>query len=242
MPGIRAINDRSNRTSSERSASNSNRKDVFFKDGDQAFMIPVATGDDNDPYLDEFWMYTFQDGSSYKTVIEGPNGPMGAIPEGTRPSHKFAFWAYVTEIFHSSNPRNNDYWQLVSGPGGQKMFKEEVNAFRVVTLSMGRSNSLWNQLVDVYSDWGSLSKGVIRIRRKGEKLDTTYTISATPKEDSIPESMYDELNALPSIKEYMLDVYSEKPRTETAEIPATKVALKEDDFDSTPWDTEALPF
>jgi len=69
MPGIRAINERSTRTSSERGTS-SNRRELYFRDGDQAFLIPVATGEDNDPYLDEFWMYTFQD-LTQTTMIVG---------------------------------------------------------------------------------------------------------------------------------------------------------------------------
>lgn len=239
MPGIRAINERSTRTSSERGTS-SNRRELYFRDGDQAFLIPVATGEDNDPYLDEFWMYTFQDGGSFRSVLEGPNGPMGKIPEGTRASHRFAFWAYVIEVFHGSNPNNNDRWEAVTGPSGKTVYKEEINDFRVIALSMGRSNALWNQLVDVYNDWGTLNKGVVRIRRQGAGLDTTYTITATPKEDEISESKYSEVNDLPSIKDYMLDIYSDTPSEPNQEtVPTSSISL-DDDEDG--WETEKLPF
>ena len=38
-------------------------REIFFKDGDQAFMIPVATGDEGDTNLDEIYLYTFRQGN-----------------------------------------------------------------------------------------------------------------------------------------------------------------------------------
>ena len=32
------------------------RREVWFKDGDQAFVTPVATGDDEDTLLDEIYL------------------------------------------------------------------------------------------------------------------------------------------------------------------------------------------
>ena len=88
------------------------------------------------------------------------------------------------------------------------MFKETVEDFKVIGLSFGRSDYLWNQLVDVHSDWGSLNKGVIRFKRTGTgRYDTSYQIVATPKTDEIPEDRQKEIKDLPAIKSYFLERY-----------------------------------
>ena len=35
------------------------RREIWFKDGDQAFITPVATGDEGDTLLDELYLYTY---------------------------------------------------------------------------------------------------------------------------------------------------------------------------------------
>ena len=51
MSGIKMISERAGRaTSSERSGSSSLRRELWLRDGDQAFLTSVATGDDDDPF------------------------------------------------------------------------------------------------------------------------------------------------------------------------------------------------
>ena len=128
------------------------------------------------------------------------------VPSDTRPSHKFGFWAFVHEVIHPE--KRVDSWEEVSGPGGKKMFKEVVNDYRLVALTFGRSDYIWNQLVDVYNDWGQLDKGVIRIKRSGSgMLDTSYAISATARDMEIPDDKFEEQSDLPAVKEYFKDRY-----------------------------------
>ena len=99
-------------------------------------------------------------------------------------------------------------WEEIEGPSGKKLFKEVVNDYRVVSLGFGRSDYIWNQLVDVYSDWGALNKGVMRIKRTGAGMyDTSYQISATPKKDEIPKDKAAEAKELTVIKEYFFERY-----------------------------------
>ena len=127
-------------------------RELFFKDGDQAFMAPLATGDENDTNLDEIYMYTYREGQRWMNILDDPEVDTSQVPADTRASHKFAFWAYVFEVVH--NEARNEDWEPVSGPGGRKMFKETINDYRMVALTFGRSDYIWNQLVDVYNDWG----------------------------------------------------------------------------------------
>ena len=183
-------------------------KEVWLKDGDQIFLSSVATGDENDNLLDELYLYTFRDGNRWTNVLKDDRVDSSGVPEDVRPSHKFAFWAYVHNIIHME--KRNDDWESIEGPGGRKMFKEIINDFRIVSLSFGRGDYVWNQLVDVYSDWGGLNKGVMKIKRTGTgAYDTSYSIQATPKKDEIPEDKQKEFGDLEPIKDYFFERYGE---------------------------------
>lgn len=182
-------------------------QEIWFKDGDQAFLSPIATGDENDTNLDEIYMYTFKNADNrWTNRLQDDSIDNSDVPSNIRPAHKFAFWAYVHEIIHPE--KKNDSWEELAGPAGRKVFKELVNDFRVVALTFGRSDYIWNQLVDVYNDWGGLNKGVIRVKRTGTGMyDTSYTLAATARASEIPEDKLAEVANLPSIRGYFLERY-----------------------------------
>jgi hypothetical protein len=181
-------------------------REIWFKDGDQAFITALATGDPEDPYLDELYMYTYNSGSRWVNLLDDPDVDTSDVPANTRSSHKFAFWGYVHEIIH--NERRNDDWEAVGGPGGKKMFKETVEDWRIISLTFGRSDYIWNQLADVYNDWNGLNKGVMRIKRTGTGMfDTSYQIAGTTRKGDVPEDSLSQVEELPSIKEYFKGRY-----------------------------------
>ena len=182
------------------------RREIWFKDGDQAFITPLATGDEGDNMLDELYLYTYQSGGRWVNLLADKDVDTTMVPDSQRPAHKFAFWGFVHEIVH--NDKRTEDCIEVSGPGGRKLFKEEVNDFRVITLTFGRSDYIWNQLVDIYHDWGTLDKGVIRIKRTGTGMyDTSYTIAATARDAEVDVSRKAEENELPTIRDYFLSRY-----------------------------------
>jgi len=188
--------------------SNERGKEVWLKDGDQIFLSSVATGDENDKLLDELYLYTFRDGNRWTNLLKDDRVDSSGVPEDVRPSHKFAFWAYIYNIIHME--KRNDEWEIIEGPGGRRMYNEIVNDFRIVSLSFGRGDYVWNQLVDIYSDWSGLNKGVIKIKRTGTgAYDTSYTIQSTPKNDEIPEDKQKEFGDLEPIKDYFFERYGE---------------------------------
>ena len=82
------------------------------------------------------------------------------------------------------------------------------SVFNNVCTILEVAGSSWNQLVDVYSDWGALNKGVMRIKRTGSgAYDTSYAIGATPKKDEIPEDRTSDIKELSSIREYFFERY-----------------------------------
>ncbi len=178
-------------------------QEVWFKDGDQAFVTVTATGEPDDKYLDQIQMYTFRNGNRFANLLKDDDIDASGVPADTRASNKFAFWAYVHEIIHTS--KRQDEWEQIEGPSGKKLFKETVNDYKVIALTFGRNDYLFNQLIDVYNDWGSLNKGVIRIKRTGAGMyDTSYTISPTARTAEVPE-MEEELAP---VREYFKERYS----------------------------------
>ena len=181
-------------------------KEVWLKDGDQAFVSSVATGAPDDNMIDEFYMFTFRDNNRWTNVLKDDAVDYSHVPEDVRPSHKFAFWAYVHEIMHED--KRNDSWESVQGPAGKTLFKEVVDDFRIITLGFGRSDYVWQQLVQVYEDWGSLDEGVIRIKRTGAgAMDTSYSLSTTSRNLDIPTDKGEDVEDLPTIHAYFLERY-----------------------------------
>ena len=178
-------------------------QEIWFKDGDQAFITSIATGEPDDKYLDQIQMYTFRHGNRFANLLKDDDIDASSVPADTRASNKFAFWAYVHEIIHTS--KRQDDWEQIEGPSGKKLFKEAVNDYKIIALTFGRNDYLFNQLIDVYNDWGSLDKGVIRIKRTGTGMyDTSYTISPTVRTAEVPE-MKEELAP---VRDYFKERYS----------------------------------
>jgi hypothetical protein len=200
-------------------------REVWFKDGDQVFLSSIATGNEEDRFMDEINLYTFRMGNRWINLLKDETVDDSIVPEGTRASNKFAFWAYVHRIVHLD--RLNDDWTAVEGPGGKMMYREDINDFRIVSLGFGRNDYVWDQLSGIYSDWGGLDKGVIRIKRSGAGLETSYTLSATPQTEEIPEERKAEITELPLVKEYFLERYGKnielslgsEPQATTPEKP-----------------------
>ena len=157
MGGISAIQNRVEERTNPQS-SQAAGQEIFFKDGDQAFLTPVATGEENDLLLDEVYLYTYRSGNRWINLLKDDDVDASEVPDNIRASHKFAFWAYVHEVIHPE--KKNDSWEEIAGPNGRKVFKEVVNDYKVIALTFGRSDYIWNQLVDIYNDWGGLNKGV----------------------------------------------------------------------------------
>jgi len=232
MGGISAIQNRVEERANPQS-SQAAGQEIFFKDGDQAFLTPVATGEENDLLLDEVFLYTYRSGNRWINLLKDDDVDASEVPDNIRASHKFAFWAYVHDIMHTE--KRFDDWEEVEGPQGKKLFVQHINDFKVIPLGFGRSNYIWNQLVDVYNDWGSLNKGVIRVKRTGTGMyDTSYTLTATARNTDVPADKLATIPELVGIKDYYKDRYGQvtqpTPSSEGVSLEAGEVAEKFDDL------------
>ena len=239
MSGISMI--QNNIQSRENRSSQSNEstgREVWLKDGDQVFMKTIATGEEGDIHLDDFHVYEFQQGieKSWTSVLVENGEPVASVPseamvyeDGRRraPRHKFAMWVYVTEILHTE--QRVDSWEEVTSPSGSKLYKETVNDFKVMTLSFGAQNANWNQFVDIYEDNGTLDKSVIRVKRRGSALDTTYTITSTSGTIELPDDKQAEVKNLTPIKEYLHQRYGADDTASSDDVPSDAVSIDDDD-------------
>ena len=224
MSGLKLISTATTESYSERTEN----KELYPKDGDQIFLTSLPTGDPEDtkhPYFnlfDYYWIYTYpnQGGrgfinqlAGWERVADDDRLDLSGVPEEIngneiKPKHKFAFWGYVHHIIHAE--KLQDSWEPTEGPGGRKAFKETLNDFRIISLGFGHMGVTVRQLEEVYEEWGTLDKGVMRIKRTGKGMyDTSYTISQPVKNFEVPKAKLAEANKLPSIRDYFYDRYGQ---------------------------------
>mgnify|MGYP003150268141 FL=1 len=226
MPGIGAMRN-NRRTGGDGGGS---RREQFWLEDSQVFLTSVASGQDDDPYMDSFWVHTFQqtDGSgSWTKVLADKDGPLRPVPEGNRPSYRFGFWAYIHNVAHAT--KKNEAWnEVFLADGKTKRYVEEVGDFRFCILPFGRDDQYYNDLVDVYNDWGGdLSKGVIKVTRRGAGRNTNYSIAAQSLlELTVPEDRLAKVSDLPSAWDYMMDNYGVGQSSETGDVPTTAVSIE----------------
>ncbi len=203
MPGIAGIGRKRQETASD----GGNRREQFWIEGSQVYLTSVGTAKEDDPYMDSFWIYTFQENGSWTKVLADDEGPLREVPKGTKASYRFGFWAWIHKVIHEEN--KNDDWQEIYLPDGKtKQYVEDVGQFRMCILPFGKDDMYYNDFVQMYNDWGGdLSKGVIRVIRRGTGRSTNYSLSAQSADLPIPDEALADIDDLPTAWDYMMDNY-----------------------------------
>jgi len=207
---------------------NIDTKEYFLRDGDQVFLSAAGDGKEGDPFVSEIQMLTWRDGNRFKSVLITENDDVDKIrvalnvPDDSRVQKKFALWAYIYEALHVE--KKVDSWTAIEGPSGKTLYKEELNDFRIMSLPFGRGGYLWNQLVDIFEEWGNLNKGVMRVKRTGAGLETTYNIAVSTREVSDSDK---DTSELVSVEEYFKSRYSPNLKADTTDSKSEDVNLFE---------------
>ena len=208
MAGISRINTRRAEEKANRPAFNTS--ELWLRDGDVSYVAIVPDGSEEDQRLDDFFVHTEQftrndGGRGFRNIYcpktDDNEAECGLCASQNAPGHRFGFWCYVFYTLHSE--KRMDDWTEVADAAGAKKFKEEVADFRVFSRGFGRQDYLWNYLVDIHAEVGSLSKNVTRIRRTGATMkNTSYLIAATPNEAKLTSAAEDVAKSLPGVREY----------------------------------------
>ena len=207
---------------------NVDTKEYFLRAGDQVFLSAAGDGKEGDPFVSEISMITWREGNRFRNVLVTEDDDVDKmktalnIPEDSRVQKKFAMWTYIYEALHVE--KRIESWTSLEGPSGKTLYKEEVNDFRILSLPFGRGGYLWNQLVDIFEEWGSLNKGVIRIKRTGAGLETTYNIATSTRELTNPNK---DTSELVSIEEYFKNRYSANIETDSSDKKSVDINLFE---------------
>ena len=100
MSGIRKIQQlRNNIQRPQNTQTSTPSQELYLRDGDQVFLQSVATGDDNDVYIDQVQMYTWErEGGGLNNLLCHDKVDNSVVPIDISPSQKFAFWTYVFEF------------------------------------------------------------------------------------------------------------------------------------------------
>lgn len=189
----------------------SGNMELWLKDGDIAYVAVVPTGDEKDHRLGDFYVHTdmvvtTQDTGEKKTTwtdylcMKTLDKACERCVGKNWPSHKFAFWVHTLHILHAK--QGNEEWEPVKSQTGVTKYKEEINKTMLYKSGFGKGGYLWNQVVDLYGDVGKLNTNVVRIARRGEKLETSYTIAATQSLVKLPKDVEEQIAGLPGVVEY----------------------------------------
>lgn len=197
------------------------RRELWLKDGDNAFVTFVVKGDDDkDNRLSTFFMKSYQqiNDSGQKSwrncVCDVPleDGSCGGYcPDDFTVRKEFGIWAYVHQIHHDfQNPSKDTdaiaWKEKVNATGGVK-YVESIDDFRVFRRGFGRNGSFFDQLVDIYNEIEDLRTKIVKINRKGEKLSTVYSMTLTTSDSPVTEESWKQATELDDIPEYMSKHY-----------------------------------
>jgi hypothetical protein len=251
MSGIGKISKKRKAENDAREQRQNSGMELWLKDGDVAFVSLVATGNPDDPRLDDFWTHTEQinrdDGSrGWKTHFcdrlthEDPNLLCSWCDERERASHQFGIWGYVHFVEHSTRRTGGDDWEKLEKQSGDIVYREIVKNFRIFSRGFGMRDYLWSQLVDIYNTEEALDKTVVRIRRMGAKQDdTTYAFTLTKRPTDLSDDLKEKAKELKKVKEFFKERYTytvvgsddddeEKPKTSEEKSKTSEEKPKEE--------------
>jgi len=221
-------------------------KELYLRqDGDDAFVTFLTDADeesDGDTWLSGLEIYSFQNGQKpngdprWAFLLNDPDVDLSTMPDDARLKKQVAFWVYVHYVYHPTRPNIpniGDDWEEVQDNRG-KHFKETVNDYRIFSVGYGQKKVNLEALSNIKDEWGGkLSKGVVRIKRNGLFLDTTYTFTPTVRDEEAPAPE----EALQPLSEYYKENYSKlwSPASQEASTTGESVEFAIED-------TNGLPF
>ena len=191
-------------------------KSLMTKPNDIVYFTPVANSFYEKELIEELEMY-FLDGR-YKLKQEG---------EDVQARKRLAMWAYVYFVYHEN--RDNDEWVEKELDSKKKMFKENVEDFKIVEFPYGQ----WDRETRVYANRQKfdsaceynrgLNKSIIKLRKYVDGQYTNYSISGLANEDNaqqvatdVIENKKDEIQNLQPLMDFYLGKNESKKEDSTS--------------------------
>ena len=183
-------------------------KNLIIRENDQIFFTCVASERDDKDYLDDVYRYYLTDERRY--LLKHEDVDDSNVPEGTRAQHLLSMWVYVYYVLHEE--RRNNSWAEIETEAKKKMFKEDINDYKIIDFGYGRRNPD-DETYENYQkfltaiEYNKGYKGIVKIRKTGVGLGTEYHITGEHSENKIPENRKREMLGLTPIMEHYLETY-----------------------------------
>ncbi len=81
MGGINRIQAKREETRQPSQSEMAPAREIWFKDGDQAFVTPIASGEDGDNLLDEIYLYTYKSGNRWTNLLSDDAVDTSVVPD-----------------------------------------------------------------------------------------------------------------------------------------------------------------
>lgn len=228
MPSVNQIN--KEKEESAKTGGGSGVQWLALGNGDQAFVAIVSSGKDDDDYrFDSFFRHVLvsEEGKYSYSMCVAKQGFCDLCERKIQRQKRFGMWVWVYFVDHNQQ-NDGSTWERKQKDDGTIVYREKVTAHKVCVLPFGQNDIVWEQVCDIVTDKGALNKHIVRIRRTGEKRDTTYLIRATDTvvSDFDPDIVQERDN-LPGVVEYL----SGNSNSSENSAPAKSKSDNEDMFD-----------
>lgn len=218
-------------------------RELWLKENDQVYVTSLYSGNEegSSPYFSLFFSRNetikYDTGKEYvKKLFLAENEE--DVPEQYKRESRsqLGLWVFVHFILHETNMvsgKIQENWKEEKSASGVVRYKEEVNDYKLYLGGLGKDQSFWNQLVDIYNEEGSLDKKTLRIGKRGKGINTFYSIATAPgKVLMIPKEKVDESKELQSVLEYVKVHLVLTPVVTSKEVVSVETVEEENDDES----------
>lgn len=192
--------DRKNKQVAQRSGVSS-IPEVFLREDGEKLIMRLLNDDPLDVDMHEIYDQNVGGRPQYVYCTLDDIGSCEYHDQGIPLKRMFYFWTFVMTDFHPTNSDDpEDRWEAVK-VGSRTLYKEEVNAVRLLKRKFGKSGYLWQQFKDVLDNFGTWKDREYAFTRKGLKNDpeTTYSLTVLDK-TPLPKEAVAIINKLPSLE------------------------------------------
>lgn len=186
---------------------------------EHAFVRFLATGDDKDHRFQSYAAHEMSDGNKFwdEYCTSDDTGLCDKCLT-KKPKPRFGVWLWVdtvlrkfqnpafTEGREGAVPWKKTIFGIDEEGQPEAFYVQEINDVRLFTKGPGRQGYIINQLLSAYNNFSTLMDRPYIITRKGERMETNYSISPHGDKSPISEKQSSIYNQLPAI----IDVLSGK--------------------------------
>ena len=191
--------------------STQDRKELYLKDGDSLYITGIQDDMEQQNYFLMCKMSTWRtDEGKWVSRFNHDSVDMSDVPPEASTRSRLLLWVYVHYMEHKNAQNRDGSWRYGADswekiPVQQTknyIYREQLNEYKIVELPY----SLKDAIIDSIQENDSrLDKGVFKLSRTGEGLDTRYNFGITRREMEITDDKKQEQKTLVPLETYFLE-------------------------------------